>query len=117
MWRDWESAEPEGGFDAVIGNPPWDRIKLQQVEWFAARREEIALQQRASDRKRMIAALERDGAIQRSGKRGIELVDPALLSEAEIGWWNDYHTAVYATLAPQLEGDDLAWLEEQCAPL
>ena len=30
------------------------------------------------------------------------LVDPALLSEAEIGWWNDYHTAVYATLAPQL---------------
>ncbi|MDP7325622.1 MAG: aminopeptidase P family protein [Qipengyuania citrea] len=45
------------------------------------------------------------------------LVDPALLSEAEIGWWNDYHAAVYATLAPQLEGDDLAWLEEQCAPL
>mgnify|MGYP002009678417 FL=1 len=45
------------------------------------------------------------------------LVDRALLSEAEIGWWNDYHTAVYATLAPQLEGDDLAWLEEQCAPL
>ena len=45
------------------------------------------------------------------------LVDPALLSEAEIGWWNDYHTAVYATLAPQLESDDLAWLEEQCAPL
>ena len=45
------------------------------------------------------------------------LVDPALLSEAEIGWWNDYHTAVYATLAPQLEGDDLAWLEEQCTPL
>jgi hypothetical protein len=61
VWRDWESAEPEGGFDAVIGNPPWDRTKLQQVEWFAARREEIALQQRASDRKRMIAALERDG--------------------------------------------------------
>ena len=45
------------------------------------------------------------------------LVDRALLSETEIGWWNDYHTAVYATLAPQLEGDDLAWLEEQCAPL
>ena len=45
------------------------------------------------------------------------LVDRALLSEAEIGWWNDYHTAVYATLAPQLEGDDLAWLEEQCALL
>ena len=46
-----------GGFDAIIGNPPWDRMKLQQVEWFAARRREIALAQRASDRNRMVAAL------------------------------------------------------------
>ena len=45
----------------MIGNPPWDRIKLQQVEWFAARRPEIALAQRAAERKRMIAALETDG--------------------------------------------------------
>ena len=37
-----KNVEPDGGFDAVIGNPPWDRIKLQQVEWFAARRPEIA---------------------------------------------------------------------------
>ena len=42
----------------MIGNPPWDRTKLQQVEWFAARKPEIALAQRAADRKRMIAALE-----------------------------------------------------------
>jgi len=33
-------------------------MKLQQVEWFAARRSDIAMAQRASDRKRMIAALE-----------------------------------------------------------
>ncbi len=59
VWTDWESAELKGGFDAVIGNPPWDRIKLQEVEWFAARKPEIAMQQRASDRKKMIAALER----------------------------------------------------------
>ena len=57
VWSEWESSERCGGFDAVIGNPPWDRIKLQQVEWFAARRREIALAQRAADRKRMIAAL------------------------------------------------------------
>ena len=53
----------EGGFDAVIGNPPWDRMKLQQVEWFATRRREIALAPRAVDRKRMIAALEQATAI------------------------------------------------------
>lgn len=45
------------GFDAIIGNPPWDRIKLQEVEWFAERSPAIAAQARAADRKRMIAAL------------------------------------------------------------
>ncbi|MGK2901241.1 MAG: Eco57I restriction-modification methylase domain-containing protein [Burkholderiaceae bacterium] len=48
-----------GGFDAVIGNPPWDRIKLQEVEWFAEREPAIAMQARASDRKKMIAELQK----------------------------------------------------------
>ncbi len=61
VWSDWESKELKGGFDAVIGNPPWDRMKLQQVEWFASRRREIAMAPRAADRKRMIAALEKAG--------------------------------------------------------
>ena len=61
VWSDWQHPERRGGFDAVIGNPPWDRIKLQQVEWFAARRPAIAHAQRAADRKRMIAALQQDG--------------------------------------------------------
>lgn len=58
----WEDAGTRGvgGFDAVIGNPPWDRIKLQQIEWFAERRPDISKQARASDRKRMIAALIRN---------------------------------------------------------
>ncbi len=60
VWSDWDAAQRHGGFDAIIGNPPWDRMKLQQVEWFAARRPEIAHAQRAADRKRMIGAL-RDG--------------------------------------------------------
>ena len=64
---DWESARLTGGFDAIIGNPPWDRMKLQQVEWFAARRREIALAQRAADRKRMIAALETERRPARAG--------------------------------------------------
>jgi len=58
VWSDWQGETLSGGFDAIVGNPPWDRLKLQQVEWFAARRREIALAQRASDRKRMIEALE-----------------------------------------------------------
>jgi hypothetical protein len=61
VWNNWASKGREGGFDALVGNPPWDRIKLQQVEWFAARRPEIAMAQRASDRTRMIAALRAAG--------------------------------------------------------
>lgn len=57
VWNDWESAEPSGGFDAVIGNPPWDRMKFQEVEWFAERRPDIAMATRAADRKRMVAQL------------------------------------------------------------
>ena len=48
-------ADGGGGFDAVIGNPPWDRIKLQEVEWFAEREPAIAMQARAADRKALIA--------------------------------------------------------------
>ena len=45
------------------------------------------------------------------------LVDKAMLSPDEIAWWDDYHAKVFALLSPQLEGDDLAWLERECAPL
>ena len=61
VWSAWERAGLHGGFDAVIGNPPWDRMKLQQVEWFAARRRAIAMATRAADRKRMIDDLETAG--------------------------------------------------------
>lgn len=61
IWSEWEAETLTGGFDAVVGNPPWDRIKLQQVEWFAARRPEIARASRAADRKTMIAKLQKTG--------------------------------------------------------
>ena len=58
VWKNWTSADRKGGFDAVIGNPPWERMKLQQVEWFAARQPEIAKKSKAADRKKMVEALE-----------------------------------------------------------
>jgi len=45
------------------------------------------------------------------------LVDPALLSAAEIAWWNAYHAQVLEVVGPQLEGAAKAWLEEACQPL
>jgi len=46
-----------GGFDAVLGNPPWERIKLQEQEFFAARDQEIAEAPNAAARQRLIRAL------------------------------------------------------------
>ena len=57
VWRGWQDARPDGGFDAVIGNPPWDRIKLQEVEWFATRAPDIALASTAAARRVMIREL------------------------------------------------------------
>ena len=57
VWRNWQSDRPRGGFDAVIGNPPWDRIKLQEVEWFATRARELALAPTAAERRKGIKRL------------------------------------------------------------
>lgn len=57
VWSNWEQDGLTGGFDAIVGNPPWDRMKLQEVEWFAARRVEIAQAQRKSEREAMVAKL------------------------------------------------------------
>jgi Xaa-Pro aminopeptidase len=45
------------------------------------------------------------------------LIVTAMLSEAERQWLDDYHGEVLALIGPQLEGEDKAWLETQCAPL
>lgn len=47
----------QGGFSVVLGNPPWERVKLQEQEFFASRSEEIANAPNASVRKKLIARL------------------------------------------------------------
>jgi hypothetical protein len=46
-----------GGFDCVLGNPPWERIKLQEKEFFAARSEAIATAPNKAARERLIQSL------------------------------------------------------------
>ncbi len=56
----WELAFPQvferGGFDVVLGNPPWERVKLQEQEFFAEE-PDIANARNAAERKKIIAAL------------------------------------------------------------
>jgi len=48
---------PDAGFDCVIGNPPWERMKLQETEFFAARAPDIAAATTAARRRQLIAQL------------------------------------------------------------
>lgn len=64
----------KGGFDVVLGNPPWERVKLQQKEFFAERRPEIASAKNKAERERMIkelAGTQLDAEF-RQAKRGAE---------------------------------------------
>lgn len=47
-----------GGFSLVIGNPPWERIKLQEQEYFASRDDAVAKAPTAAARKKLIRELE-----------------------------------------------------------
>ena len=54
VWHRWQESRPQGGFDTVIGNPPWDQIEQPEVEWFATRDEEIAHAATGARRKALI---------------------------------------------------------------
>jgi hypothetical protein len=46
-----------GGFDVALGNPPWDRIKLAEQEFFASHDRDIARAPTKAARERLIKAL------------------------------------------------------------
>lgn len=54
----WPLAFPQvfacGGFDCVLGNPPWERIKLQEEEFFATRHSHIAQAKNKAERSQRI---------------------------------------------------------------
>ncbi len=49
-----------GGFDVVLGNPPWEKVKLHELEFFASRSPEFSTAGTGAARKRLIAALPRE---------------------------------------------------------
>lgn len=57
----WPLAFPQvfkkGGFDCVLGNPPWERIKLQEEEFFATRNRHVAEARNKAERSHRITWL------------------------------------------------------------
>jgi hypothetical protein len=94
----------------VLSNPPWERIKLQEKEWFAARSPAIANAPNAAARKRLIEALQQeDPALYQAfqnDQRGAECESHFIRNSAKYplcgrGDVNTY--AVFAELARQVQ--------------
>ena len=47
----------KGGFDCVLGNPPWEKFKVEDIKWFAPILPEVANAKNVVARKKMIDAL------------------------------------------------------------
>ncbi len=85
----WPLEFPEvfvkGGFDCVLGNPPWERIKLQQQEFFATRDFGIANAPNKAARERLI--------------KGLSTTNPALLLEYDLALYGTDATSRFIRLS------------------
>ena len=72
----------------------------------------------------VVEPVEQSGEIERYAFRNLTLVPfdkrlllTDLLSDEEKQWWNDYHSEVFLTMAPSLQGKELLWLEQATAAI
>lgn len=56
-WHVFQNVRSKGGFDVLLGNPPWEMLQLDPQEYFASRAPSIANAQHMSARDKMIADL------------------------------------------------------------
>ncbi|CAM4398574.1 Eco57I restriction-modification methylase domain-containing protein [Deinococcus marmoris] len=50
----------QGGFDCVLGNPPWERVKLEEKTWFEIRDPSISAAINAAARKKLVTTQQGD---------------------------------------------------------
>jgi len=114
---DWKARFPEvfdrreAGFDCVIGNPPWERIKLQEREFFSLPAPHIATATNAAKRRKMVAKLESaDPALHQRYQDALAAADALLTYCRRSGAYpltgkGDINTyAVFAELAMNIVG-------------
>lgn len=80
-----------GGFDCVLGNPPWEKAKVEDVKWFENRYPEVAQAQNASVREKMIEAM----AQGKMSEDYLELPASSERSAAERKLFTHYQTALH----------------------
>ncbi|MCB1469492.1 MAG: type II DNA modification enzyme, partial [Rhizobiaceae bacterium] len=77
-----EIMERDGGFDVVVGNPPWERFKLQEQEFFAARSPAIAGAPNKAERQKLVDALQMADPVSADGRLWLEFVFAKRTAEA-----------------------------------
>lgn len=97
----------QGGFDCVLGNPPWERIKLQEEEFFATRHRDIAKARNKAERAQRIKWLS-EGMLARHLYP--ELAHETQEDAAEQRLYREFisarRTAEAASLFAHVRGDD-----------
>lgn len=107
----WPLAFPQvfaaGGFDCVLGNPPWERIKLQEEEFFATRHRDVAEAKNKAERGQRIQWLS-EGMLARHLYPRMD--HPPHECEAEKRLYAEFigarRTAEAASLFAHVKGDD-----------
>lgn len=107
----WPLAFPQvfasGGFDCVLGNPPWERIKLQEEEFFATRHRDVAEAKNKAERSQRIQWLS-EGMLAKHLSPQLEHVP--LEYEAEQRLYDEFisarRTAEAASVFAHVKGED-----------
>jgi len=107
----WPLAYPQvfaqDGFDCVLGNPPWERIKLQEEEFFATRNVDVAKAKNKAERSQRIQWLS-EGMLAKHLMP--ELHHPDHECAAEVRLFNEFvtskRTAEAASAFMHVNGDE-----------
>ncbi|MCB9495962.1 MAG: N-6 DNA methylase [Fibrobacteria bacterium] len=95
-----------GGFDVVLGNPPWERIKLQEEEFFATRHPLVAEAKNKAERAKRIEWLS-EGSLQRNLFPGDAVIEGVADGERRIyeEFLDARRTAEAASVFFHIEGE------------
>jgi hypothetical protein len=105
-WLTFPQVRVRGGFSVMLGNPPWERIKLQEEEFFAARSPLIAMARNKAERAQRIEWL-REGVLLHNLYPDVEAAEGLTPpNHAEMRLYQDFISARHGAEAASLYAHD-----------
>jgi len=96
-----------GGFTCVLGNPPWERIKLQEEEFFASRNRDVASARTKAERSQRIQWLSEGMlSVHLDPEAGHSTVQAQVEKRLYIEFMSARRTAEAASVFAHVDGDD-----------